>query len=47
MPNIRLINIEGRGRAEVSRWILAVAQIEYEDVRLKPEEWQKLKPSFH
>ena len=40
MPTIRLIYFNARGRAEVSRMILAQAGVEYEDVRYNQEEWQ-------
>lgn len=39
-----LTYFNGRGRAEVARWIFAAEGVEYEDKRMS-EGWQELKPS--
>merc|ERR1712049_37386 len=45
MPNkIKLTYFNGRGRAEVSRLMLAHKGVEYEDCRLTGEQWGELKP---
>ena len=49
-PKVKLTYFNLRGRAEVSRLLLAYGGIEYEDCRLKPgfedpTEWMKLKPT--
>ncbi|XP_013071554.2 glutathione S-transferase 4-like isoform X2 [Biomphalaria glabrata] len=41
---LKLLYFEDRGRAEVSRIILAAAGKEYEDVRFPFEDWPKFKP---
>ena len=43
-PKIKLTYFDVRARAELSRIILAQAGVEYEDCRIKGEEWQKMKP---
>lgn len=45
MPSYKLIYFNSKGRAELSRFILAQAGVEYEDVRLTKEQWAELKPS--
>ena len=45
MGKIRLIYFNARGRAELSRLILAHAGQYYEDVRIQKEEWPEMKPS--
>ena len=45
MPKYKLTYFNGRGRAELSRQIFALAGEEYEDYRLKEGEWPTLKPS--
>ena len=42
---IRLIYFKLKGRAEVSRLILAHAGVDFEDVRIEREEWPELKKS--
>ncbi|BFZ09089.1 hypothetical protein BsWGS_12128 [Bradybaena similaris] len=42
--SIKLTYFDGRGRAEVSRYILAAARQKYEDIRLSREEWVEKKP---
>ena len=44
MSKIRLIYFNARGRAELSRLILAQAGQEYEDVRISKDEWPAMKP---
>ena len=44
MPSYKLYYFPGRGRAELSRFVFAQAGVQYEDVRVKGEEWGKLKP---
>ena len=39
MPHYKLCYFNGRGLAEVSRWILAIAGQEFEDIRWEREEW--------
>ena len=41
----KLTNFNGRGRAEICRWTLAQAGVEFEDYRLKEGEWATVKPS--
>jgi len=43
MPNYKLTYFPIAGRAEVSRWIFAVAKQPYTDDRIKWEEWPALK----
>ena len=43
-PKIKLVYHSGRGRAEGARLIMAAGVIEYENVRITPEEWVKMKP---
>ena len=43
-PKIKLTYFDVRARAELSRMILAQAGVEYEDCRIKGEDWQKMKP---
>lgn len=42
--SLKLTYFDGRGRAEVSRYILAAAGQKYEDIRLTREEWVEKKP---
>ena len=42
---MKLIYFNARGRAELSRLILAEAGEEYEDVRINKEDWPAMKPS--
>ena len=44
-PVVKLVYHSGRGRAEGARLLLAAGGIEYENVRLTPEQWAKEKPS--
>jgi glutathione S-transferase len=41
---VRLTYFDGAGRAELSRLILAAAEIEYEDRRIDRQDWEELKP---
>ena len=41
----KLTYFDIRGRAETSRMLFALADVEYEDVRVTREQWQGLKPS--
>ncbi|EDV25616.1 expressed hypothetical protein [Trichoplax adhaerens] len=43
MPNYRLTYFEARGRAELARYLFALADVSYEDVRVTSEEWKKIK----
>ena len=45
MTKFTLTYFDGRGRAEISRWLFAVAEQPFDDVRVSHEEWKKLKPS--
>ena len=44
MVKYTLIYFNGRGRAEVSRLLFALADVEYEDERIVGENWSKMKP---
>lgn len=46
MPAYKLYYFNGRGAAEMIRFVFAQAGVEYEDVRLQfgGDEWQKMKP---
>lgn len=44
-PKLKLIYFNARGRAEVSRLLLALGGQEYEDVRIQIENWPQEKPS--
>lgn len=44
MVKYTLVYFNGRGRAEVSRILFALAGVEYEDKRIEGEDWGKLKP---
>ena len=46
MPNYKLVYFNGRGRAEPARYVFAQAGVEYEDVRLTPEEFGARKATF-
>ena len=45
IPKIKFTYFNGRGLGEISRLILAQAGVEFEDQRLTPDEWKKLKSS--
>ena len=45
MPSIKLYYNDGRGAAEITRWILAAGGLEYENIRLNTEQWHKIKPN--
>ena len=44
-PKIKIFYLNGRGRAEVPRWICEIGGMPYEDVRLSFDEWLKIKPN--
>ena len=46
MPKYTLTYFDGRAMAETSRWLFAIADQPYDDVRMKygGEEWLALKP---
>ena len=44
-PKIKLVYFNAEGRAELTRMILAQAGVEFEDVRVKREDWPAMKPS--
>jgi glutathione S-transferase len=46
MSQYRLVYHNGRGRAEVTRLLFALAGQEYEDVRVERENWLQLKPTM-
>ena len=41
----RLTYLNYKGRAELIRFILAYAEVDFEDCRIEPEEWPKYRPS--
>ena len=43
MPTYKLYYFQGRGLAELTRWIFIQAGVPYEDVRLSKEEWAEFK----
>ncbi len=45
MPTYKLIYFDGKGRAELSRFIFAQAGEKYEDKRVTSEEWAEMKPT--
>jgi len=45
MPSYKLTYFNLRGRAEVARWILAYAGVEYDDHRIIREDWPAMKPT--
>ena len=45
MPKYKLTYFDVRGRAEMTRMAFAAGGIEFEDCRVKREEWAALKPS--
>lgn len=45
MPSIKITYFDAPGRAESSRIMLALGDIEFEDKRVSREEWMALKPS--
>ena len=45
MADYKLTYFNGRGRAELIRYLFEVAGVQYEDVRIKYEEWGSLRPS--
>ena len=45
-PKIKLIYFNAEGRAELTRMILAQAGVEFEDVRVKRDDWPAMKPSM-
>ncbi|RDD47888.1 S-crystallin SL11 [Trichoplax sp. H2] len=45
MPQYKLTYFDIRARAEVARYLFALAGVEYEDKRVTQEEWQKMKPN--
>lgn len=46
MPNYKLIYFDGKGRAELSRFILAAADVKYEDSRIDYSDWPAHKTKF-
>ncbi|GMR35084.1 hypothetical protein PMAYCL1PPCAC_05279, partial [Pristionchus mayeri] len=44
MPQYKLYYFAFRGLAEVSRQLFALAEVEYENVGLTPEQWKEFKP---
>lgn len=44
-PNLKLVYFDGRGVVEGTRFILKQGGIEFEDVRIKHEDWPKYKDS--
>ncbi|KAJ8022538.1 Glutathione S-transferase [Holothuria leucospilota] len=46
MPSYKLIYFNAKGRAEPSRYLFELAGTGYENKRLEPDEWKKLKPEL-
>ena len=44
MPTYKLHYFNGKGRAELTRFIFAQAGVPYEDIRLTGEQWEEFKP---
>ena len=44
MPSYKLTYFDARGRAEVTRYLLKMNDVAFEDVRVNGEKWQDLKP---
>ena len=47
MPQYKIIYFNGRGRAEIARWIFKVAGVDFEDVRYEQEEWKSVKEKLN
>ena len=45
MASYKLTYLNYRGRAELIRFILSQAGLQFEDCRLPPEKWQETRPS--
>merc|ERR1712061_499784 len=45
-PKIKLFYFNTEGRAELTRMILAQAGVEFEDVRIKRDDWPAMKPTI-
>lgn len=45
MPEYKLIYFNARGRAEISRWIMAYGNIPYTDERVEKADWPERKKS--
>ena len=43
--SFKLTYLNYRGRAELIRFILSQAGIEFKDIRLAPEKWDEIRPS--
>ena len=46
MPAYKLTYFNGKGTAELARFVFAQAGVKYEDVRIKGEDWPALKPTM-
>ena len=46
MPTYKLYYFNGRGRAELARFIFVQAGVQYEDVRIEGAKWPELKPTM-
>ena len=46
MPTYKLIYFPGRGRGEVSRYILAAGGADFEDCRVTMDKWPEVKKSM-
>ena len=44
MDKIKLTYFNARGRAEAARYILALAEVDYDDNRVEFADWPALKP---
>ncbi|KAG1679750.1 Glutathione S-transferase 1 [Nymphon striatum] len=46
MPKYTITYFDAKGRAEISRLILAYKEVDFEDVRVAQEDWPKVKPTL-
>lgn len=44
MATVKLTYLDFKGRAELLRFILAQAGVDFEDIRIKPDKWAEKMP---